>query len=125
MIKKTVFRGRNKFLRRAKVITEIGFVATGQRHHGAMMKIVVPHSVQIVAAFAARSRHLGILEIVLGDEDDGVRAGRFPRCAPNSADDVFTGSIADGMCRVEAEPVEMKFLNPITPIRYEKLANWT
>src|SRR5438552_15750863 len=95
LIKKTVFRGRNKFLRCASVIAVVRFVATSHRHHRAVVKIVVPHSVQIIAAFAALPHHPRFLEIVLGDEDDRARAGRFPPYAPSGTDDVVAGSLAD------------------------------
>ena len=87
------------------------------------MKVVIPHPVQIVAAFTKRSRHLRFLKIVLSDEDDRARGSRVARSASDGADNVLTRSIADGVCRVETEAVEMKFLNPVTPIRNEKLTD--
>ena len=87
------------------------------------MKIIIPHSIQISPAFAARPHHVRFLEIVFGDEDDRARAGCFSRRASNSADDVFVGLIADSVRRVETESVEMKFLNPISSVRNEKFAD--
>jgi hypothetical protein len=89
LIQETVFRGGNKFLRCAKVIGEISFVATGQRHDGAVMKIVIPHPVQTVAALDSRPRHPGFLQIVLRDQNDRTRPGGFARGTSDSSNNVF------------------------------------
>jgi hypothetical protein len=70
LIKETVFSGGNKFLRRATVIVKVGFFPTGQRDQSTVMKVVVPHSIQIVPAFAAGLNHPGFLPIVLGDQNN-------------------------------------------------------
>src|SRR5438094_9252750 len=70
LIKKTVFRRRNKLLPHAEVIGIIGFPATGQGDNSAVMKVVIPHSIQIVTTFAARPHHLRLLQVVLGDENN-------------------------------------------------------
>jgi hypothetical protein len=70
LVKETVFGGGNKFLWRATVIVIVGFFPAGQRNHSAVMKVVVPHSIQIVSAFAAWSHHPGLLAIVLSDQNN-------------------------------------------------------
>jgi hypothetical protein len=65
------------------------------------------------------------LHIVLGDKNDGTRTRCLTRGATYFANDVFLGPVANGVGRVEAEAVEMKFFDPITAIRDEKFANWS
>ncbi len=89
------------------------------------MKIVIPHPIQTVAAFILRPRHLGFLQIVLGDKNDGTRTRRLARGATDFANDVFLGPVANGVRRIEAETVEMKFFDPITAVCDEKFANWS
>jgi hypothetical protein len=89
------------------------------------MKIVVPHPVQTVAALDPRPRHLGFLQIVLRDQNDRTPPGGLARGATDCANNVFFGLVANGVRRVEAEAVEMKFFDPITAVREEKFANWS
>src|SRR3954451_13937610 len=117
------------------------------------MKIVIPHSIQTVAHFTARclefrlyaprrrlrtalrrlkaglrtpsSHHLRFLQIVLCDKNDRTRTRRLARRLIDCANDVFLGPIANGVRRVEAEAIEMKFFDPITSVRNEKFANWS
>ncbi len=89
------------------------------------MKIVIPHPIQTVAAFIRRPCHPGFLQIVLGDENDGTRTRRLARGETDCAYDVFVGLIANGVCCVETETIEMKFFDPVTAVRDEKFANWS
>src|SRR5262249_58693922 len=50
LIQETVLRSGNEFLRFARVIAEIPDVLTGQRHNRTVMKVIVPHPIQTVAA---------------------------------------------------------------------------
>src|ERR1700758_316572 len=62
-----VLGGGNKFLRRAQIIRVVGFPFSGERDGGAMMEIVVPNRVEIVAAFTTGLDELGNLPLVFGD----------------------------------------------------------
>ncbi len=42
LIEKTVFRGGDELAGATAVIRIVGLVMSGQRHHGAMMKVVIP-----------------------------------------------------------------------------------
>ena len=53
-----------------------------------------------------------------------ARASGVARCPPDRTNDVLLGLFTDGVQCVEAEPVEMKFLDPVASISDEKLANW-
>ena len=88
------------------------------------MKIVIPHPIQAVAAFTLRQRHLGFLQIVLGDQNDRTPARGLTRSTAQCADNVFFGVVANGVRRVEPEAIEMKFLDPIASVGDEELANW-
>src|SRR3954470_5793845 len=124
LIKETIFYSGNKFLRFPGVVAVIAEVVTRQRHKRAVMKIVVPHPIQIVTAFTQWPCHFGLLQIVFGDEENGTRPGSLAGGAPHFGDDVFFGFIANGVRSVEPKAIEMKFLDPITPIGHEKFAHW-
>src|SRR5581483_358089 len=123
LMQKTVFRTRNKLLRRATVIAVVTLPSACQRRHRAVMEIVVPHAVEIGAAFAARQRHLRLLQSVLSDQKNRTGAGCLARRAPDCPDNVFLRLIADGVRGVETKSIEMKFLNPVTRVGDEKFAN--
>src|SRR5437016_13068975 len=63
----TVLGRGNKFLRRAEIIAVVRFPFSGQRDDRAVMEIVVPNRIEIVAAFAAGTNELGNLPLVFGD----------------------------------------------------------
>src|SRR4051794_19857564 len=87
------------------------------------MPVVVPKRVEIVAAFFSRPDHLRFLRLVLRDEQNRALASGFPGSATDRADDVFFGGIVNALGRIEAEPVEMEFLDPVTAVRDEELAD--
>ena len=61
--------------------------------------------------------------IVLGHKNDRTRTRRLARGATHCAYDVFLGLIMNRVGRVEAEAIEMKFLDPITSVGDEKFAH--
>ena len=88
-----------------------------------MMKIVVPHPIQTVAAFTWWPYHLCFLQVVFRDQDDGTRPGSLARAATDCANNVFFGFVANGVRGVEPKTIEMKFFDPIASVGNEKFAN--
>src|SRR6266478_3240199 len=87
------------------------------------MEIVVPHSVEIIATFTARSNQFGFLALIFCEQKNRTRTSRFARGAANSPDDVFIRVVKDALRRVEAESIEMKLLDPVASISDEKFAD--
>src|SRR5437016_14510714 len=73
----TVLGCGNKLLRRAEIIAVVRFPFSGQRHDRAMMKIIVPNCIEIIAAFAARTDELRNLPLVFGDQNNRARSSGF------------------------------------------------
>jgi hypothetical protein len=63
----TVLGCGNKFLRRAEKIAVVRFPSSSQGDDGAVMEIVVPNRIEIVAIFASGTDELGNLPLVFGD----------------------------------------------------------
>src|SRR2546430_7445665 len=63
-----------------------------------------------------RSDQLRFLRLVFGDENDRTPARREPGRTTDRAHDVFVRLVVDALGRIEAEPVEMKFLDPISAV---------
>ena len=57
LIKESAFRQRNELLGRTEVIRVVGFVVSAQGHDCAVVKVIIPESVETVAAAIARSQH--------------------------------------------------------------------
>src|SRR5207249_12270006 len=69
LVEKAVLRGGNNLARRAAIIAVIGLPPPGQRHHRAMVKIIVPQRVEPIAAAPLRADEARLLRFVLADED--------------------------------------------------------
>ena len=105
------------------IIGVIRFVSTGQRDDRAVMQIVIPERVEIVAAFAARPNQFRFLRFVLRDQNDRALAGGGARRPADRADDVFARMIDDALRGIETKAVEMKFIDPVAAVGDEKLAH--
>src|SRR5580692_7160013 len=64
LIKKPVLHSGDEFLRFPRIVRVVGFVASGERHHGAVMEIVVPQRVQAVASFLRRLNQPYLLRFI-------------------------------------------------------------
>ena len=113
----------NEFLRVAQIIGVVSFAFSGQRDHGAMMKIVVPNCVEIVAAFIARANQFGFLPLILCDQNNIARLCGVASGPPDCSHDVFVGGVFHLLRGIEPEAVETKFVNPITPVSDEEFAD--
>src|SRR5438477_5812855 len=118
-----VLRRRNEFLRRPQVIRVIRFSSSSQRDDGAVMEIVIPNRIEVVAAFAASPNQFGFLPFVFRDQNDRARTCRLAGGAANGPNNVFIRIVQDALRGVEAESIEMEFFDPVATICNEKLAN--
>src|SRR6185312_3274944 len=57
-----------------------------------------------------------------GSRDSRPRAGRSARGGHHVGDDVARRAVLDVLRRVEAQPVEMEFLDPVARVLHEELA---
>ena len=95
----------------------------GQSNYGAVVQVVVPKAIKVVAAFAAGPDELGFLGLVFCDQDNRPIASG-DTCRPaHRADDVFIRRIDNALRGIETKAVEMEFLNPVAAIGNEKLAH--
>ena len=120
-----MFGGGDELARAAAVIGVIGLVMSGQRDHGAVMKIVVPQRVEPVAAALGRAHQPGVLRLVLADDKGGAAASRRSHLPNDGGEDMVVRSIEDLLRRVEPQPVEMIFVDPIAGIGDEEFAHRT
>src|ERR687886_827910 len=65
LIQEPMTRGRDELLRLAIIIGVVGFVTSGQRDDGAMVKVVVDERVEAVAAALRRPDEPSVLRFVL------------------------------------------------------------
>src|SRR5205823_12555639 len=66
----TVLCRRYKFLWPSRVVAVVGFASAGQCNQCSVMPVIVPQTVEIIAALAPAPRHLCFLFLVFGDQDD-------------------------------------------------------
>ena len=123
LIEEAVFRGCHELARSAAVIAVIGLAPSGQRHHGAVMKIVVPQRVEPAAAALRRPREPGLLRLVLADHDRVSAASGLADLTGNRRHDVLVRGVEHLLGRVEAQPVEMIFLDPTPGVREDEFTN--
>src|SRR5437868_14827724 len=85
------------------------------------MPVVIPYSIKIIAALLSRPDQFCPLEFILRKQKDGALSCRFPRRASDSSHNIFLRVIKNGLRGIEAESVEMKFLDPVASIGNEEL----
>src|ERR1041384_6550214 len=90
---------------------------------GAVMKVVVPHGVETVAAGVERAHELHGLCFALGDEDDGAATRRAPGSRADLADDVTLRAIVNRLRRIQPYALELKLGNPVRGIGGEIVAH--
>ncbi len=92
---------------------------------GRVMEIVVAHRIEAVAPFFDRAHEPHVLRLVFGQQNDIASTGRLPRGLRHFGENVRVGVVENLLRRVEAEAIEMKFLDPIPHICDEELADRT
>src|SRR5262245_23077541 len=89
LIEVAPLQSRYELLRRALVIGVIGFGASGYRHAGRMVKVIVPQRVDTEAAAIGWPRHFRTLRFVFGDDNDATAASSVSCRSRDGFDDVF------------------------------------
>ena len=87
------------------------------------MKIVIPDTVEIVAAFAARPNQFHFLSFVLRRQNDGALACGMAGGSTDCTDDVLVRLVEDAFGGIETKAIEMKLIDPVTAVRDKKLAD--
>ncbi len=123
LIETAPLRGRDEFLGRAVVVRVVGLLLAGEGHHRAVMEIVVPERVESVAAAPGRAHEPRVLGLVFRHDDGGASARRRPYLAGESGQEMVGGVVVYALGRVEAEAVEVEFLDPGARIGEEELAH--
>src|SRR5918998_3547457 len=90
-------RRRDKLLWPTQVVGIISFVFSSQRHHRRMMKIIVPQSVQPVAALFHGLQHAHVLRLVLSDDDCLTPVRRTPHTARDCYQNVLVRIVLDAL----------------------------
>ena len=83
LIEKAVLGCSDELPRAAAVIRVVGLMMSGQRNHCAVMEIVVPQRVEPITAALGWAHQLGLLRLVLADNESRSAA----TCRPHLPDD--------------------------------------
>ena len=95
------------------IVLVVELVSASDGDHRGMVQIVVPDAVEAEAAGLRRPDEIGVLRLVLRDEDDAARSRRLAGRAPEGGDDVILAVVVDVLRRVEAQTVEAIFVDPV------------
>src|SRR5262245_53511361 len=79
----------NQLLGRAAIVGVIGLTASGQRHHGSMVEVVVPEGVESVAALFDGSDEMWMLRLVLVGHNDQSPLCRVAHSTADLGQDVL------------------------------------
>ena len=123
LIQEAVFDRGNELLRFALIIRVISFLATGDRDHGAVMIIVVPQTIQSIAASGGWADQPRILRFVLADDDRLTAAGGSTDAGGDELNDVIRRGVVDLLSGIQPQTIDVKFVDPITRVGNEKLAH--
>ena len=123
LIEESVFRRRDELLCDAAVAAVVRFVATSQCDERAVVKVVIPHCIERIAAGIARTDELRVLRFVFRDDDRAVWACRLAYAGGDFGDDVCRRGIEDLLSRIEPEAVEVKFFDPVRRVARKELAH--
>jgi len=85
-----------------------------------MMEIIVPQRVESITAAFGRAHQLGLLRLVLADNESRSAAPRRPHLPDDGSKKMIFGSIEDLLGRVQPQAVEMIFVDPIACIGDEE-----
>src|SRR5262249_43139147 len=103
----------------------IGCPAPGKRHHGTVVEVIVPERVKAVPTALWWADQFRVLWFVLGHEEGGASMGCVSHAASYGCENMIRGGIVDVLSGIQAQAVEVKFLDPVAGIGNEKLAHRT
>src|SRR5262249_1504585 len=114
--------GRNKFLRSPPVVTVIGCTAPGKCYHSTVVEVIVPEHVEAMPALLRWADQFRMLWFVLGHEEGGATMSRVRHPAGYGCENMVCRGVVDVLGSVQAQAVEVKFLDPVAGIGKKKLA---
>src|ERR1035441_3250460 len=81
------------------------------------MKIVIPQRIQTVTTLLIRTNEKRLLGLVLRDQNNLAIPRGLTAAMGNFAKDVFGRIILDRLGGIEAQTIQVKFINPVDGIR--------
>jgi hypothetical protein len=101
LIEETVLGSGNELAWATAIIRVVGLVMSGQRNHGAVMEVVVPQGVEPVTAALGRARQLGVLRLVLTNDEGDSAAPRRSHLPRDGGENMIFRSIENCLRRVQ------------------------
>jgi hypothetical protein len=89
------------------------------------MEVIVPERVEAIPAALWWADQFRVLGFVLGHQKRGTPTGRVSHTAGYGRENMVCGGIVDVLGGIQAQAVEVKFLDPVAGIGNEKLAHRT
>src|SRR6266446_1239936 len=123
LVEITPFDGGDKLLRLAQMVGIVSLIMSGQRHHRAMMKIVIPERVDAIASLLLWPHQLHVLRLVLRHDDGCAPAGHLAYAPRYGGKDMIGRLIIDILRRIKPQAVEVEFFNPVTGIGKKELTH--
>lgn len=93
------------------------------RHHGAVVKVVVPQGIEAVAALLGRANKPCLLRFVLAHHQCRASARRRPDTAHDRRKDMVGRAVEDLLRGVEPQAVEVEFIDPVAGVGEKKFAH--
>src|SRR5665213_2822894 len=123
LVEEAVLGGGDELARAAVIVAVIGFAAPGDGNHRGVVEIVVPQRVEAIPAGLGRAHHSGVLRLVFGGDEGFAAACGSPHLPLDRRQDVIARRIENLLGRVEPQPAQMIFVDPIAGIGDEELAH--
>ena len=125
LVEEAVLRGRDQLLRAPLVVAQVGLVAAGQRHDGAVVEVVVPQGVEAEAAPLAGPDEAHGLGLVLAHDEDPAGCRGLAGAAGELGQDVLVAlaEVVDVLGGVDPEAVDVELVDPVDTVRDDEFAH--
>ena len=110
-------------MRRAAEIRIVAFVVACEGDARAVVKLVIPQSVEAEPALFERANQSSVLMLVFGDDDDLSRSRFAPRLTPDCCQDMIARCVENLVSCVKPQTVKVEFLDPIPGIGGDELTD--
>src|SRR4029453_7582521 len=102
------------------MIAIVRLAAAGERNMRSVMEVVIPQCVESEPASLRRTQQPDVLRLILTNKNYLARPGRFARAACDRRNNMLGGGVENLLCRIEAETVKMKLLDPVLDVGQKK-----
>src|SRR6202162_5319964 len=116
LIKVAILHGRNEFLGCPQIVGVISFSAAAERNHRGVMEIVVPQTIQAIAALLGGLHQLYLLRFVFGYKNHFAWCGTLAGFPSHGGDDVMLGAVMDVLGGIPPAAIQVEFLDPVAGI---------